>query len=91
MDGAGNNKECADNDDEARVFARSMLNTGGAVEREDVIAGGGRGQECTQFLVMPFPVLPQDEREDCDRKEENCERCEQCGMRFDNGGAHCVA
>ena len=91
MDGACNNKECADNDNEARVFTCGMMNAGRAVQREDVIAAGGRGQERTQFLVLPFPALPQNEREDCDGKKKNCERCEQCRMRFDNGGAHCVA
>jgi hypothetical protein len=43
MDGAGNNKECADNNNEARVFAGGMLNAGAAVEGEDVIAACGRG------------------------------------------------
>ena len=68
-----------------------MLNAGGAVEGEDIIAAGGRAQECTQFLVMPFPMLPQDQREDCDGEEKNCERSEQGGMRFNNGSAHRVA
>src|SRR6266705_4251354 len=89
MDGAGNDKECANHNNEARVFGRGMLNAGDAVEGEDVIAGGGRGQERTQLLVMPFPMLLQNEREDCDREEKNCERSEQCRMRFDNRGAHC--
>src|SRR5438046_10680612 len=89
MDGAGHNKECADNNNEARVFARGMLNAGGTVEAEDVIAARGPGQECTQFLVMPFPMLPQNQRENCDGEEKNGERREQCGMRFDHGGAHC--
>src|SRR5437870_743550 len=62
MDGAGNDKECADNNDEARIFARGMLNAGEAVQGEDVIAGGGRRQERTQFLVMPFPMLLQNEK-----------------------------
>ena len=91
MDGTGNDKEDADNNNEGRVFAGGMLNAGAVAEREDVIAGGGRGQERAQFLVMPLPMLPQDEWEDCDREEENCKRSEQCGMRFDNGGVHDVA
>src|SRR5436189_5019118 len=91
MDGAGNNKECADHNNEARVFGRGMLNAGDAVEGEDVIAGGGCRQERTQFLVIPLPMLSQNEREDCDREEKNCERSEQCGMRFDDGDVHGAA
>src|SRR2546430_2499246 len=90
MDCAGHDKKCADHYNEGRVFARGMLNAGGAVEGEDVIAAGGRGQERTQFLVMPFPMLPQNERKDCDGEQKNCERSEQRGMRFDHGGAHWV-
>jgi len=70
MDCAGHDKECADHNNEGRVFASSMLHAGGAVEGEDIIAACGRGQERTQFLVMPFPMLPQNERKDCNRKEE---------------------
>src|SRR6266700_2792222 len=91
MECAGNNKECADHNNEARVFGRGMLNAGGAVEGEDVIAGGGRGQKRTQLLIMPFPMPLQNEREDCDREEKNCERSEQCGMRFDDGDVHGAA
>jgi hypothetical protein len=36
-------------------------------------------------------MMPQNEREDCDGEEKNCEGSEQCGMRFNNGGGHCVA
>ncbi len=75
---------------ESRGFAGGMLNAGGAVESEDIIAAGSRGQERTQFLVMPFPMLPQNERKDCNGEEKNCEGSEQCGMRFDYGGVHCV-
>src|SRR5438128_2489892 len=89
MDGPGHDKECPDHDNKAHVFARGMLNAGGAVDGEDVIAASGCGQERTQCLVMPLPMLPQNERKDCDQEEMNCEWSEQCMMRFDNRGAHC--
>ena len=91
MDCAGHDKECADHNNESRVFAGGMLNAGGAVESEDIIAAGSHGQERTQFLVMPFPMLPQNERKDCNREEKNCERSEQCGMRFDRRDGHIKA
>jgi hypothetical protein len=47
MDCAGNDKECADHNDESRVFAGGMLNAGGTVEGEDLIAARCRGQERT--------------------------------------------
>ena len=47
MDCAGHDKECADDNNEGRVFARGMLHAGGAVEDENVIAARGRGQERT--------------------------------------------
>src|SRR5207237_3756331 len=62
MDGPGHDRECADNDNETYIFAGGMLNPSRTVEGEEVIAAGGRGQERTQFLVMPFPMLLQDER-----------------------------
>jgi hypothetical protein len=88
MDCAGHDKECADHNNESRVFAGGMLHAGAAVEGEDIIAAGSRGQERTQFLVMPFPMLPQNERKDCNREEKNCEGSEQCGMRFDRRDGH---
>jgi hypothetical protein len=83
MDCAGHDKECADHNNEGRIFAHGMPRQGGTVEHEEVIAAWGRGQERTQFWVMPFPMLPQNERKDCNREEKNCEGSEQCGMRFD--------
>ena len=88
MDGACNNKECADNDNEARVFTCGMMNAGRAVQREDVIAAGGRGQERTQFLVMPFPMLLQDERKNCNSDEQNRERREERRRRLHDCGGH---
>ena len=58
MDCAGDDKECADHNNESRVFTGGMLHAGGAVYDEDVRAARGRGQERTQFLVMPCPMLP---------------------------------
>src|SRR5205823_11901254 len=66
-------------------LAGGMLNAAAAVEGEDVIAACGRGQERAQFLVMPLPMLLQNEREDCDREEKNCERSEQRRGWFKNG------
>jgi hypothetical protein len=91
MDPAGYDKKCADDNNEARVFTRGMLDAGGAVESEDIIAAGYRGQSGAKFSVMLLPMLLQNEREDCDREEKNRERAEQCRMRFDNGDVHGVA
>ena len=43
----GHDKECADHNNESRVFASSMLHAGGAVEGEGIIAARCRGQERT--------------------------------------------
>ena len=47
MDCAGHDKECADHNNESRVFASSMLHAGGAVEGEGIIAARCRSQERT--------------------------------------------
>src|SRR5436305_710671 len=86
MDGPGHDKECADNDNETYIFAGGMLNPSRTVEGEEVIAAGGRGQERTQFLVMPFPMLLQDERKNCNSDEQNRERREERRRRLHDRG-----
>src|SRR5439155_584252 len=88
MDGPGHDKECADNDNETYIFAGGMLNPSRTVEGEEVIAAGGRGQERTQFLVMPFPMLLQDERKNCNSDEQNRERREERRRRLHDCGGH---
>ena len=88
MDGPGHDKECADNDNETYIFAGGMLNPSRTVKGEEVIAAGGRGQERTQFLVMPFPMLLQDERENCNSDEQNRERREERRRRLHDCGGH---
>jgi len=69
-------------------FAGGMLNPSRTVEGEEVIAAGGRGQERTQFLVMPFPMLLQDERKNCNSDEQNRERREERRRRLHDCGGH---
>jgi len=88
MDGPGHDKKCADNDNETYIFAGGMLNPSRTVEGEEVIAAGGRGQERTQFLVMPFPMLLQDERKNCNSDEQNRERREERRRRLHDCGGH---
>ena len=88
MNSARDDEECANNNNETRKLARRMHDSISGVQSQNVIAAGDCGETGTQFRVVTFPMVLEDERKDCNRCQQNSKRRKERGMRFDRSDGH---
>ena len=88
MDGPGHGKEYANNNDETGKLSHRMEDTITRVQSHNVIAAGDYSETGTEFRIMTFPMMFEDQRKNCNRRQQNSERREERGMRFNRRNGH---
>src|SRR5438105_5542395 len=88
MNPARDDEECADNDDETGELSHRMDDAVTRLQSHHVIAAGDCSQTGTQFCVVMFPMVLEDDGKNCDRHQQNSKRREERGMRFDRRNGH---
>ena len=88
MNSTRDDEECADNNDETGKLSHRMEDTVTRVQSHNVIAAGNGRETGTEFRIVTFPVVLEDERKNCDRRQQNSKRGEKRWMRFDRSDGH---
>ena len=88
MNSTRDDEECADNDDETGKLSHRMEDTVTRVQSHNVIAAGNGRETGTEFRIVTFPVVLEDERKNCDRRQQNSKRRKKRWMRFDRRDGH---
>src|SRR5436190_8581960 len=79
MNSTCDDEERADNNDETAKLSHCMEDTITRVQSHNVIAAGDGSETGTEFRIMTLPVVLEDERKNCDRRQQNSKRREKGG------------
>src|SRR5438270_10275321 len=88
MNSAGDDEECAHNNDETGKLSHGMEDAVTRVQSQNVIAAGDCSETGTELRIVTFPMALQDEGKDCNRRQQNSKRRQERGMRFDRRNGH---
>jgi len=88
MNSARDDEECANNNDETPKLGHCMDDPITRVQSQNVIAAGDYSETGTEFRIMTFPMVFEDQRKNCNRRQQNSKRREERGMRFNRRNGH---